>query len=383
MHRLLLSPLLFVLFATNLPGRTLEVKDPDELRRALPTLRAGDTLRLAPGQYGHGYQVANLRGTEKAAITIEGAPGGGSRFEGGNVALQFSRCSHLVLRDLTISGQRLNGLNIDDGGDAGQPASHLTLERVNVSRIGPRGNHDAIKLSGVDDFVIRECRIAGWAGQAIDMVGCHRGLIEDCTFEGMDGYAQTTGPQTKGGSEDIVIRFCRFENAGGRPLQLGGATGKPYFRPPDAGFEARRIVAHDNLIIGGLCAVAFPTLDGGEFHHNTIIQPDKWVFRILQEGDLAGLPPSRNVEVHHNLIVFRRAAVRSTVNIGPGTEPASFRFHHNAWFASDNPGASRPRLPSQERDGLYGRDPQLDPATGVARAEWAADLGRRPRPATR
>ena len=44
-----------------------------------------------------------------------------------------------------------------------------------------KGNHDGIKLSGVQDVVIRNVVVEGWGteGSAIDFVGVHRALIEN------------------------------------------------------------------------------------------------------------------------------------------------------------------------------------------------------------
>lgn len=372
------AALLSLLLVPLASARLIQVDTDGELRAALPNLRAGDTLRLAPGRYRGGHRAAGLHGSARKPIIIEGIPGKPPRFENGKTGLHLTNCSHLTLRHLRFSGQRINGLNLDDGGDFATPAHHLVLENVHLSEIGSGGNHDAFKLSGVDDFIVRDCIITGWDGQAIDMVGCHRGVIERCEFRGTDRHRQTSGPQAKGGSSDIVIRHCTFQNAGARPLQLGGSTGIPFFRPKDARFEARRIEAHDNLIIGGLCAVAFSSLDGGSFHHNTIINPGKWVLRILQENNGPGFAPCRNVEFHHNLVLFERTKVRTAVNIGPGTDPASFRFHHNAWFAPDAPGRSGPILPSRESASVSNQDPDLDPETFRPAAPWAAPFGKRP-----
>ncbi|MFT5468643.1 MAG: hypothetical protein ACI8UO_003754 [Verrucomicrobiales bacterium] len=103
-----------------------------------------------------------------------------------------------------------------------------------IEDIGPRGNHDALKLSGLSDFVVRNCTFAGWGGSAIDMVGCHNGLIDNCTFTGKDGFSQDNGVQMKGGSSKIRVTRSWFEHAGQRAINLGGSTGLPYFRPKDA-----------------------------------------------------------------------------------------------------------------------------------------------------
>ena len=178
------------------------------------------------------------------------------------------------------------------------------------------------------------------------------------------GYSQTTGPQFKGGCSDVTIEHCRLINAGMRPIQAGGSTGMAFFRPKGAKYEARNIIIHNNFISGGTCAVAFTGVDGAEFSRNVVTHPDKWVMRILQETTAEGFPPCRNVHVHQNVIVFERAKVRGVANIGPNTEPETFRFEKNLWHASDAPDRSKPKLPAPEKQGVYDLDPKLDLKTG-------------------
>ena len=209
--------------------QVVTVSDDASLRAALRAAAAGTTLRIAPGQYQPGIYVSNLAGSAEHPAVIEGAdPADPPCFQGGTTAWHLSDCQHLTLRNLAIQGQSANGINIDDGGDYESPSHHIVLEGVQVSDVGPKGNRDGIKMSGVDDFLVRRCRVEGWGGQAIDMVGCHRGLIDECEFVGKEGYSQSSGPQTKGGSSQITIRDCRFQDAGSRAVNVGGSTGLRY-----------------------------------------------------------------------------------------------------------------------------------------------------------
>ncbi|MCL4204869.1 MAG: right-handed parallel beta-helix repeat-containing protein [Pirellulaceae bacterium] len=355
-------------FAAAAEG-VIEVRDVDALRRALAAAGPGSQIRIAPGKYPPGVFASGLRGTAERPIVIEGAdPQQPPIFEGGATGWQLSDCAHLTLRHIAVSGQSGNGINIDDGGSYDTPTHHIVLESLHVSRIGPTGNRDGIKLSGVDDFEIRRCTIDGWAGQAIDMVGCHRGLIENCRFVGREGFSQTTGPQTKGGSSQVVIRRCVFQNAGQRAVNLGGSTGMAYFRPPGAKYEARDITVEGCVFSGSQAPIAFVGVDGATVRYNTIYRPSRWVMRILQETTEPGFPPSRNGRFERNLVVFRAAELADTINIGPNTDPGSFRFAENLWYCEDRPQSSRRNLPSPETGGLHGIDPRLeDPANDLFR----------------
>jgi hypothetical protein len=301
---------------------------------------------------------------------------------GGASGLQLSDPVHVVLRDLRLEGARGNGVNVDDGGTFDTPARGVVLERITVRDVGPDGNRDGIKLSGVVDFVVRGCRVERWGrgGSAIDMVGCRNGVIEDCVFR-HENAARASGVQTKGGSRAITVRYCRFEHAGGRAINMGGGTGKAYFRPRPAGFEARDITVEDCTIVGS--PVAFVGVDGGVFRHNTIYRPRRWVLRILQETRDDGFAPCRNVRFERNIVAFRQDELRAIVNIGPGTDPASFRFVRNLWFCIDRPaaGATVPgKLPGTVVRGVHDVDPGFaDPERGDLRARKARDHGPRPR----
>ena len=349
-----------------LEGKTVRVRDSTEFRRAILTARPGTTILLAPGEYAGGLFFENVKGELGRPIVIAAEdPQNPPVFKGGDEGLHFSQVAHLELRHLVLVGARYNGLNIDDGGSFDTPAHHIILANLTVREVGPRGNCDGIKLSGVSEFRVVDCTIERWGdgGQGIDMVGCHNGVIEGCVlrFEDDKGF----GIQAKGGSSNIVIRRCRLEHAGARAIQIGGSTGLPFFRPPlregREHAEARNITVEGCLIVGGTAAIAFVGVDGAVVRFNTIYRPKRWAFRILQETRGEGFVPCRNGVVTDNLIVFRSDEwFESGVNIGPATAPQTFRFARNWWFCIDAPAKSKPNLPVPEVDGVYGADPQLN-----------------------
>lgn len=339
-----------------LQAQTIVVRTPDELRTSLPSLQNGARLKIGPGEYPGNLSVRHVENLTVEALDPQNPP----LFKGGGSAWHFSRCPHLTLRNLRVDGQSGNGLNLDDGGQLDSPISGITLEGIEVSNIGPQGNCDGIKCSGLSDATIRKCTVTGWGGQAIDLVGCHHVLVSECKFVGKPGFSATAGVQTKGGSSEIVVEKSRFVDAGQRPLNVGGSTGLAFFRPQSAKQEASQIVVRDNVIEGGLCAAAFVGVDGAQFHGNTILYPKRWVFRILQETTDARFVPCRQVEIRDNRIVFRRAEIPIEINIGGGTAAETFRFANNRWFAEDRPQSSKPKLPSTEADGTYGVDPRRD-----------------------
>jgi hypothetical protein len=356
-----------------LGGRTtsaaeLPVSTRAELTQALRKARAGDQIVIAAGTYAGGISQSGLAGTRESPIMLTAAdPANPPVISGGNGGLHLSSPSHVELRHLVIKGSTGNGLNIDDGGSPGS-AHDVVLHRIVAQDIGPKGNRDGIKLSGLNQFRVEQCEVRRWGdgGSAIDMVGCHDGVVTDCRFAEATGDA-ANGVQAKGGSSNIVVRRSRFENSGGRAVNAGGSTGLPYFRPSDATFEARNITVEDCEFIGGMAAVAFVGVDGALVQHNTIYRPRRWAFRILQENTDPRFVSCRNGRVVNNVVAFQSDELSTAVNVGAMTAPDSFEFSGNQWRCLDRPGETKRlvRLPVEETDGAYDAELKLaDPEKG-------------------
>lgn len=356
------------LFVPQTGGGTVRVSDVAGLREAVARAKPGISILLEPGDYRGGLHLTGIRGAAGRPVVIGAVdPKNPPRIVGGGSGLQLSAISHVEVRDLVLIGATGNGLNIDDGGVRGTPSRHVRVRNIRVADL-PQGNHDGIKLSGLDDFTVENCTVERWGGSGIDMVGCHRGLIVKCTFRS----GGDSGIQAKGGSSEVTIRSSRFEHAGRRGVNVGGSTGLEFFRPPVSSmppksrYEAKDIRVEGCTFIGGDAALAFVGVDGAAVRFNTIYRPNRWALRILQETRAEGFVPTRDVTVEDNLVVFRvRQWFEGGVNIGSGTAPETFRFARNFWFCEDDPARSRPSLPSAETQGIYGRDPLLEsPETG-------------------
>jgi hypothetical protein len=120
--------------------------------------------------------------------------------------------------------------------------------------------------------------------------------------------------------------------------------------------------------------------------YNTIYLPGRYAILILQEKTDAGFVPSRKGVFEHNVVVFRSGEwVNGGVNVGPNTEPMTFTFSGNLWYCEDRPNRSEPKLPTSEKDGVVGKDPQFhDAAKGdfnVGRDSPARDRGAHAMPA--
>ncbi len=337
--------------------------------RAAQDAVPGSAIVVHAGTYAGGLFIANLRGTANQPIWVGGAPGEAPPlFSGGSNAIQFQRPAYLVLHDFQVSAATSNGINIDDGSEYANPlaAHHLAIERLDIRDIGSTGNQDCLKISGLNDFWIFDSAFenCGNGGSGIDFVGAHRGLLYGNTLTDIGA----SGVQAKGGSVDIEIRANRFVNGGGRALNMGGSTSFEFFRPPlsttTPNAEARDIRAIANLIVGSAQApLNFVGCVNCVAAHNTLINPGSWLVRILQETSTSGsfvFEPARNGLLQNNLFLFRRSDIGSSaVNVGGNTDPASFMWVHNLFYASDQPAQSNPNAPGTVTGSVIGENPQI------------------------
>lgn len=334
----------------------------------------GTAVRVHAGTYAADQFVSDLAGTADAPIWIGGAPGEARPIiQGGTEALHLSRVRYVVVHDLEVAGATGNGINTDDGGQYDDPeaARFVVFDNVYIHDIGQGGNEDCLKLSGLNDYWVLRGEFAncGAGGSAIDHVGCHQGLIVGNYFH--DNGANAV--QAKGGSEDIEIRGNRMIDCGERAVNMGGSTGFEFFRPPlrmdVPNVEARDIRVIANVIVGGETPLAFVGCVGCLAANNTIVRPNHWLMRILQETvttqEYEFLPSGQNTFAN-NVVVFERGAISTYVNIGVDTAPETFTFSNNLWYASDDPGQSSPAgdLPVAETNALVGMDPLLVDVAG-------------------
>jgi hypothetical protein len=347
----------------------------DDWKNFVPRLKPGDEVLLMPGRHVP-FSIEGLEGTEQQPIIIRGWKNDFSSYiDAREYGIHLSRPKFVVIQDIRVIGATGNGINIDDGGtnrddnpNAEPWPSGVRIRRVEVLRTGPSGNTDGIKLSGLRGARIEDSLIEGWGGSAIDMVGCHDVNIDRCTFRGMVDYAQASGVQAKGGSQNIHIAECEFIDAGSRAVNAGGSTGLEYFRPalkvddlPASRFEALGIQIERCLFIGGECAVAFVGSSRVSVQQCTIIRPRMWAFRILQETTDARFAPSQRGLFSRNIIIWDAASLKELFNIGPGTEPSSFMFEDNLWWADGVEAQPELTLPGQQAfPQVVGVDPRLN-----------------------
>ena len=206
-------------------------------------------------------------------------------------------------------------------------------------------------MSGVDHFRVRNCHFEAWGGSGIDMVGCHHGVVEDCTFVGREGFSQDNAVQLKGGTADVLVQCCLFQNAGQRCINLGGSTGLQFFRPGVQGYEAKNITVAGNRFEGSMARrwPGSPPTAGMSITTRSFCPRSGCCESSRRPADPQFTALSRR-RVRDNLVIYD-SRVQVFVNVGPRTAPETFVFRRNVWC--DVEGSRRPSLPVPEKDGVY------------------------------
>lgn len=352
----------------------MTVSNASQLREVFGRATPGTHIVMLPGRYEGNNYITGVHGKPGAMIYLEAKdPARPPLFSGGELSLQLIKCSYIVLDGLASKGANVNGFQAGDG------SHHVVLRNLRVDMTGARGNGgncDGLKLPALTDFLIERCAVTGWGngGSAVDMVGCARGLIMNCAFTRGPQGGTANGVEAKGGSFDIGVLRCRFEDAATRAIQFGGSTGEQFFRQGnrDKGYEAYDCVAMGNVVVRGEAAVAFVSCTGCVASYNTIVKPEKYVVRLLKEG---GTKPCAHNEFSRNLSVL--ADTREVVNISPGVDVPSFLFKQNYWYGPGVKSGSLPVLPLEQVESAGGQDPGLDSSYVAAQDGPAAAHGAR------
>jgi hypothetical protein len=351
------------------------------IARGIQNATPGAAVRIHPGTYNVRVNITDLAGTAANPIWIGGAPNETNPVvQGQSEGVHLTRTNYLILHDLEVRNTSQNGINCDDGGQYSNPDAtrHMIFRDLYIHNIGGTGNQDGLKLSGVDDYFVLNCRIdtigGGISGAGVDHVGCHNGILAYNEISNTAG----SGIQCKGGSENLEIRANRITDFGQRSVNIGGSTDFAFFRPllstTEPNFEAKNIRLIANIFKGGVASLAFVGCVDCEAVNNTFINPNNWLVRILQEttsdATYTFLACANNT-IKNNIFYFDRSTLaNSNINIGANTNAPSFTWTNNLWFAHNNPAQSTPNPNPTQSNAIFGDDPDFaGPATGDYRLQ--------------
>lgn len=171
---------------------------PSNYLSKLRSLKAGDTLKLAPGNYDDtsdapGLPFFDMNGEPGRPIVVEGPASGPPAVLLGRSThntVRFVDASYIVVKNIEINGRERGG----DGVNAQGTAHHITLENLYIHGVG--ANQQVVGISTKAptwSWTIRNCVIEGagtgmYLGDSDGSEPFVRGVIENNLFFDTIGY---------------------------------------------------------------------------------------------------------------------------------------------------------------------------------------------------
>lgn len=123
--------------------------DPTNYTTILPTLKAGDVVDLAPGDYTQGLNVTGLAGTAAAWITIRGPTSGPAAVflgDGCCNTVEITDSSYVAIQSITVDGQGIDGVfGVSAKGSSGNVVHHIAVEGCTF--VGQSGSQQTVAIS--------------------------------------------------------------------------------------------------------------------------------------------------------------------------------------------------------------------------------------------
>jgi hypothetical protein len=368
-------------------------------------LRAGDTLELAPGQYGDGLRIHRLTGTAQAPIVIRGPTGSQPALfiaRAGANTVSIIDSSYIHIRDLTLDGR---GIPVDAVKAEGHAhyAHHITLENLTIVGYGASQQNVAISTKcPAWGWIIRGNRIHGagtgmYLGDSDGSDPFYAGVIEYNLITDPRGYAIQIKHQRERpaldiaphGRHDTVIRHNVLSKAAGgssgpaaRPnlllghWPLGGEGSQDRYlvygnfiadNPHEALVQAEGNVAIYNNVLRNAYGPGIHIQPHNDVPRevsillNTIITSGNPIVVRMPEG------PSAHTQVVASNVVFSDHAIVG----GTQRQNAIYRYEEAAALLNAS-GQNRPFDPYPKDERL--RCPPIDPQLIAALPEAACDF---------
>lgn len=314
----------------------ISVNSADALRNALKNAQPGQTIVLQPGTYEGAFGVrAGIEGTADQPIIITAAEGPGTATldgAGANITMRFTGTSHIIMRDLAITGGGYHGVFFDQG------THDVTLENNRIhdnTRVQPMDSHAEVKGSGGNDetrprritlrgnTIFHTQSLPGGNFQGIDcnrcddfhIVGNHIHSINQPTRRIYSYYDQGACIQMKTRSRGTIIEGNHIENC-----YIGIVYGGEGAESPEhIGGIVRNNVIVNNENIGLVIA----NVDDGKVFNNTFYGNYR---DVLLGSDRAHHRPRNDVIIANNVmerpveeLVFKGAVLNNNVLVADNT----------------------------------------------------------------
>jgi len=276
---------------------------PENYRRLLDRLRAGDTLALAPGEYRDGLRLHNLAGEPGRPITITGpARGPAASFvaneDRNTVSIVDSH--HVVVRNLVLDG---GGAPVD-AIKAERPARyahHITLENLLI-----RGHGNSQQNVGIStkcpawNWVIRGNTIIGagtgmYLGDSDGSAPFVAGVIEQNLIVDSIGYnlqikhqhrRPDVGDMPRAAASDTVIRRNVFAKTAGASTEMPRPNVLVGHFPPEGPGSDDRYVIYGNFFYANRTEALFQGEGNIALYDNLFVNPYGDAIHIQPHNDI-------------------------------------------------------------------------------------------------
>ncbi len=296
-------------------------------------LQPGDEIQVAPGTYSCPL-LGPIAGTAAHPIhfVASGAPKSAVLDCGGSGSILMQNLQYVAFDGFEIkNGMSGHCINLFSG--SGPPYQNLTEHVLFIHDHVHACGLSAIKSSQSFEVEVRESEIASnvTAGNPlIDFAGDHDMRVIGCDIHD----SVSIGVQFKGGAYRCLAEGNRIHDIADSGIQLGEATGEPYYLPGYTDWEAKDSVAANNLLYGNMHAgIAVQGCSGCVVAHNTMWATAPAFFvRGLSTSNGTGASIS---DVGLVLLdnVFAGAAVPIPLNIVPPND-MGLEQGHNLYFST-------------------------------------------------
>lgn len=336
------------------PGGNVIQADPSNYLGKLAALKPGDTLLLAPGNYGvdaqgadtsspPGLPIFNLNGTANAPIVITG-PETGPRpiLFGRNThnTIRLSNASHIVVRKLEVDGRGRDGFGVATQG----PTHHITIEENYFHGLGGDQGIVGISTTGYPtwNWIIRRNRIVGagtgmYLGNSTGDSPFVNGLIENNLVVDSIGYCiqvkhqvvwasvpagMPTGKTTTIIRNNVFAKSAATSSTGGnaRPNLLVGDC------PPSGPGSTNGFAIYGNFFHRNPTESLFQGEGNVAFYDNVMVADDAAVRVQTHNGSV------RDVSIFNNTVLSSGGS--TAIAVSGGFSGTTQRVVGNAVFAA-------------------------------------------------
>ena len=333
--------------AASAQATTHLIKSMDSWDAVASKLKPGDEVVLMPGKH-RPISLQGLAGTHEQPILVRGlSPTAPAVIAADRFGLELHRCQHIVVQDIAISGATIHGIAIDDEPRAedGQPFNaNIILRNLKVEETGPKGQRDAISLSGVTNVQINSSVIEGWAGAAVNMVACSQITLDALRTIALEDHTQFFGVTMRAGCAQIMIKNSRFEKTANAGIFVGGTTDLTHFRPaipdvvsPGSVSEVSGLIIDHCLFLHCTRPFDFAHAADWSIRQNTIVRPVDLILSLRLEQQSDKFNRGGRGMLGLNLMIWEPGELTRLALVDESINLRNFQLGRNLLWSTDTP----------------------------------------------